>query len=216
MWSHLNWSQRTLVNQPPGRGTFIISSICVSAGERRDRLLFGKLILRDSSILNPLRDTLVLWLVWLLERKLTKEINNNTRVFVTAGGDEFTGDNLTGSAEKPGSSASLEVWSVRSMSLLTFIDLFLKYAAFNKPTRALSKMWSSSDGSWKNKHCYSAACCTENGWNRSQGEKDWRHTVVVFSHSVKILMSTLSVGKFIDCNFSLNISKSQICLRMTP
>ena len=46
-------------------------------GERRDRLLFGKLILRDSSILNPLRDTLFLWLVWLLERKLTKKINNN-------------------------------------------------------------------------------------------------------------------------------------------
>lgn len=53
---------------------------------RENRLLFWKLILHDSSILTPLRDTLFLWLVWLRERKLPKKTKQDLLSFVTAKG----------------------------------------------------------------------------------------------------------------------------------
>lgn len=96
-----------LGNEPPGHNRFIILCICFSAGGEGDRLLFGKLILRDSSILNPLRDIIFMGglvpgskvheiqkLYWVLlqqkgSRHLEEESSTNPR-----------GDNLTGLAGK--------------------------------------------------------------------------------------------------------------------
>lgn len=74
---------KNLGNQPPGHNRFIIFLHCMFIGKGRgDRLLFGKLILRDSSILNPLRDTLFLWLDWFLEQKLTEKKNPDKTYWV--------------------------------------------------------------------------------------------------------------------------------------
>lgn len=50
----------------------------------RESWIFGKLILRDSSILNPPRDTLFLWLVWRRHWKFTKK--KQAKLRLVAGG----------------------------------------------------------------------------------------------------------------------------------